>query len=86
MQSAGSAREYVTNGQPSPDPSFTYHTFHLQPGAPIEVICWTNEEGMRFSPPLALRRERALDVQIEKPIDIAPLRFAPEVIAVVRER
>jgi beta-ureidopropionase / N-carbamoyl-L-amino-acid hydrolase len=33
----------------------------------------------------ALGRERALDMQIEKSIDIAPLRFAPEVIAVVRE-
>jgi hypothetical protein len=33
MQSAGSAREYVTNGQPPPDPDFTYRTFHLQRGA-----------------------------------------------------
>lgn len=33
-----------------------------------------------------LARARALDVQIEKSIDIAPLQFAPEMIAVVRER
>lgn len=33
-----------------------------------------------------LARARALDVQIEKSIDIVPLQFAPEMIAVVRER
>lgn len=33
-----------------------------------------------------LARARALDVQIEKSIDIAPLQFAPEMIAVVRAR